>query len=141
MPLALLIVAVLAAGIVTAFLKSDDQDLEVAEPTPTVTAAEPPDIPTPPEPTEEPTEEPTDVPTVEPTEEPTEEPTDEPSPEPTGNGGNGKGGNGDGDANGGTDPALADTGGAVLPWLMGGVLLSAGGAGLWRLRRRPEQAA
>jgi hypothetical protein len=138
LPLALLIVAVLAAGIVTAFLKADDQGREVAQPTPTVTPAEPTDIPTPPEPTEVPTVEPTDVPTIE----PTEEPTEEPSPEPTENGGNGKGGNGDGDnGDGGTDPLLADTGGAVLPWLVGGALLSAGGAGLWRLRRRPEQAA
>jgi outer membrane biosynthesis protein TonB len=135
LPLALLIVAVLAAGIVTAFLKADDQGREVAEPTPTITAAQPTDIPTPPEPTEPPTEEPTEEPTLEPTEEPTEEPSPEPTDE--GNGGKGKGG----DGNGGTDPLLADTGGAVLPWLIGGVLLSAGGAGVWRLRRRPEQAA
>jgi outer membrane biosynthesis protein TonB len=135
LPLALLIVAVLAAGIVTAFLKADDQGREVAEPTPTATAPEPTDIPTPPEPTDV-------VPTDVPTPEPTEEPTEEPSPEPTEDGGNGKGGNGNGkNGNGDTDPLLADTGGVVLPWLLGGALLSAGGAGLWRLRRRPDQAA
>ncbi|MGH2693056.1 MAG: hypothetical protein ACRDHM_11245 [Actinomycetota bacterium] len=124
MPLALLIVAVLAAGIVTAFLKADDQGREVAEPTPTATGALPTELPTfSPEPTLEPTEEPTP--------EPTAEPTEEPTPEPTEDGEDGKGGGG------GQDPALADTGGAVLPWLLGGALMTAGGAGLWRLRRRP----
>jgi hypothetical protein len=128
LPLALLIVAVLAAGIVTAFLKADDEDLEVVQPTPTVTGIQPTESPFSPSP--EPTLEPTEEPTPEPTEEPSPEPTEEPSPEPTEEGNGGGGGN--------NGPVLADTGGPVLPWLVGGALLFAGGAGLWRLRRQPD---
>lgn len=110
----------LAAGIVTLFLKPEEGG-EVAQPTPTLTAPTEPATTAPPEPTPEPT--------TEPTEEPTEEPS--PTPEPANGGGNGNGG-------GGEEPVLAETGGPVLPWLVGGTLMTAAGAGLWRLRRRPD---
>jgi hypothetical protein len=121
LPLAILIVAALAAGIAVAVIQPGDLGEERAGPEPTITEASPqPTATASPEPTFE-------SPTPEPSEEPTEEPTEEPSPEPT------EDGNGGGGQNG---PALAETGGPVLPWLLGGSLLFAGGAALWRLRRR-----
>lgn len=129
LPLAILIVAALAAGIALAIIQPGELGEEKATPEPTATAPSP-------EPTATASPEPTStfVPSPEPTEEPTVEPTEEPSPEPTnGGGGGGGGGNGGG---GQAEPALADTGGPVLPWFLGGALLTAAGAGLWRLRRR-----
>ena len=149
LPLALLIVAALAAGIVIAVMRIDEQGIDIVgpsvspdptitsptvEPTeePTVEPTEEPTLEPTEEPTLEPTEEPTEEPTVEPTEEPTEEPspepTDEPSPEPTDDGNGGNNGNGDGDI-------LAQTGGPLLPYFLGGALMIAGSAALWRLRR------
>ncbi|MGH2711762.1 MAG: hypothetical protein ACRDH9_11230 [Actinomycetota bacterium] len=129
LPLALLIFAALAAGIAIAIIKPGnlgEGDGQVARPQPTQTTVQPsPSLP-PPSPTPAAT-----LASPEPTEEPTEEPTPEPTEEPNGNGGNGNGNGGQ------AEPTLADTGGPVLPWLLGGSLLMAGGAGLWRLRRRP----
>lgn len=122
LPLAILIVAALAAGIAVAIIQPGDLGEEKAAPEPTATAASPqPTTPASPEPTA------TIEPSPEPTEEPSPEPTEEPSPEPT------KSGNGGG---GQAEPTLAETGGPVLPWFLGGALLTAAGAGLWRLRRR-----
>jgi outer membrane biosynthesis protein TonB len=120
LPLAILIVAALAAGIVVAIIQPGDLGEEAA-PEPTATAESPlPTTPASPEPTIE-------TPSPEPTEEPSPEPTEEPTPEPEPNGGA---------QNGQAEPTLAETGGPVLPWLLGGALLTAAGAGLWRLRRR-----
>jgi PT repeat len=130
LPLAILIIAALVAGIAIAIVKPGDLGREQAGPEPTLTQVSP--QPTGPDTTSAttspvPTATPTEEPTEEPTDEPTEEPTEEPSPEPTD----------DGNGNGDTDPTLADTGGPVLPWLVSGVLMFLGGLGLMRLRRRP----
>jgi hypothetical protein len=105
-------------------MRFDERGRGVADPDPTVTTPSP-TLPSPtlesPTPTLEPTEEPTEEQTEEPTKEPTEEPTEEPT-----------NGNGGGNGNGGI---LAETGGPVLPFFLGGALMLAGSAGLWRLRR------
>jgi LPXTG-motif cell wall-anchored protein len=119
LPLAILIFAALAAGVTVAIIQPGDlgkKDHEVTEPQPTAVQPSPSITAT-------------LAPSPTPTPEPTEEPTEEPTVEPTGNGGNGNGGGHNG-------PVLADTGGAVLPWFFWGALLFAGGAALWRLRRR-----
>ncbi len=125
LPLALLIVAVLAVGVVVAATREPTAP-DVAEPTPAASptlrhspATEPPIIftPSPAEsPTESPTAEPTESPTAEPTETPTE--TAEPTETPTEAG-----------------TPLAKTGGPVLPWFLGGALLIAVAAALWRFSR------
>ena len=113
LPLAILIIAALAAGIAVAVIKPGDLGEEQAGPGPIETNVVP---------------QPTDTLTAE----PTEEPTEEPSPEPTETGGYG-----DGNGNGSGDPTLAETGGPVLPALVGGALMFLGGLGLMRLRRDP----
>ena len=131
LPLALLIVAALASGIVVAVMRLDEEKKDKAGPT--VPSPEPTLSPTfeSPEPTtspKSPTPEPTDEsPSPEPTTEPTESPTPEPSPTDDGGGG-GKNGDDNGDV-------LAQTGGPILPYFLGGALMLAGSAGLWRLRR------
>jgi hypothetical protein len=135
-PLALLIVVTLGAGVVFAVLRIREQEPGVqaspgptfsptftpftpltpsptetateASPTPTETATEA--SPTPGETTREPSPEPTETATLGPTEEATEEPGEEPTP-------------------------LARTGGAAAPWMVAGALLVAAGGALWRLRR------
>ena len=125
LPLALLIVAALTGGIVVAVMRIDERGTDIGGPGPTPTSPQA-TVPSPtvesPSPTVEPTTEPTTEPTEspKPTIEPTEEPTDEPSPEPTD----------DGDGT-----VLAQTGGPVLPYFLGGALMIAGSAGIWRLRR------
>ncbi len=129
LPLALLIIAVLAIGVVVAVTK-EPEGPDLAGPTPAASptlrhspATEPPIIFTP-EPTESPAESPTAEPTetpietVEPTETPTEtvEPTETPIEAGT---------------------PLAKTGGPVLPWFLGGGLLIAVAGALWRLSRVP----
>jgi hypothetical protein len=126
LPLALLIAAALLGGIVVAVMRIDERGTDVGGgpgPTPTspqATVASPTvESPSPTlEPTTEPTTEPTGSP--KPTVEPTTEPTEEPSPEPTD------------DGNG---IVLAQTGGPVLPYFLGGALMIVGSAGVWRLRR------
>jgi hypothetical protein len=123
-------VAALAAGIVVAVMRLDEEKKEKAGPEPTVVSPEPtlpsptvetPESPISPEPTDE-------SPSPEPTTEPTESPSPEPSPTDDGGGGgnNGNGDNGD---------VLAQTGGPILPYFLGGALMLFGSAGLWRLRR------
>ncbi|MGH2684122.1 MAG: hypothetical protein ACRDJP_01480 [Actinomycetota bacterium] len=126
LPLALLIVATLAAGIVVAVMQLDEQDKDkagpvVPSPEPTIPSPEPttpasPESPISPEPTDE-------SPSPKPT---TESPTPEPSPTDDGGGGG---------RNGDDDDVLAQTGGPILPYFLGGALMLAGSAGLWRLRR------
>ena len=127
MPLALLILVTLAAGVTLSVLRAgeDDEprvlptptDTFTVEPSPTLETTTPPSSPEPTE-TESPSPEPTE--TESPSPEPTE--TETPSPEPT-------------ESPDGT--VLADTGGPTTPFLLAGTLLLLLSAGLWRLSRSP----
>ena len=161
LPLALLIIAALAAGVVVAVMRLGDQKkMEQAGDGPSVTVSPtvpgtetpttPPETPTsPPETPETPgatdttqtpsptTTETTETPSPKPTKTPSPKPTETPeTPEPSPTETNGGGGPGNGDDD--DDDILARTGGPVLPWFLGGVLMLAGSAGLWRLRRAPR---
>lgn len=130
LPLALLILVTLAAGVTLAVLRAGDEEDPKALPTPTATATGSPTFqtstpapttatpsPSPTE-TESPSPEPTETesPSPEPTESPTVEPTETASPD---------------------GPALADTGGPTISLMVMGALMLLLSAGLWRLSREP----
>lgn len=127
MPLALLIIVTLAAGVTLAVLRAGEEGDPKVLPTPTDTFTIEPSptfetsTPTPsPEPTETETPSPEPTETETPSPEPTE--TETPSPEPTESP--------DGDV-------LADTGGPTTPFFLLGALLLLLSMGLWRLSRAP----
>jgi hypothetical protein len=121
-PLAVLVTASLAAGIVAAVDRLNEQEEGPrAQPSPAVPASPSPAIPASPSPAQ-PTDQPTEPTTPEPaTPEPTDEPTTEPTEEP--------------ETPGPDATPLARTGGPTLPFYGGGLILMAAAGFLWRFSR------
>jgi outer membrane biosynthesis protein TonB len=139
LPLALLVIAALGAGIAVAVIRLAGDGGVKAGPTPTKTTASPTKTTEPPT-TKPPTTEPptTEPPTDEPTTEPptTEPPTDEPTtPEPTRTR---TGGGPNGTPTDGATPPLASTGGETAPWLFVGAAMVGVAVLLGRWARVPS---